>query len=833
MENNKKKNDLGAQLGNFMVKWKWPVLIATIILAVLTASGLQHAGFNNDYRVFFSKENPQLKAFDALQKKYTKDDNVYIVIEPKNGKVFDREVLVAIEELVDSAWQTPYSSRVDAITNYQFTKAEADDMFVEDLISGAAEKSDAAIKEAEQNALADPILKHRLINDDGSLTGVNIVIKKPEAEEYLAIQAEKKRAAEALGIEVVTYPDVETEVAAFVRNQVSLLKEKHPSIDTHLSGVVMLSNAFAEAANQDLSTLIPAMYGIIILTLILLVLYNTGFLKGFFGKFKSVSTALSATIATVIILLFSIFGGVGIMSYLGVELTSVSVSAPTMILTLAVADSIHILITMLQGMRNGLSKNAAIIESMRVNFMPVFITSATTVVGFLTMNFSDSPPFQDLGNIAATGVGLAFFYSITLMPALLSILPMWVKVKEGTSTISNGSFLDKIADFVIGNRRAVFLGSVALTGVFIFIASRNVLNEQFVEYFDDRIEFRRATDYMAENLTGIYTIEFSVSANEEGGISNPEYLNTLQGFETWFENNEKVVHVNSYTDVARKVNKSMHGDDPNENKLPDNREEAAQYLLLYEMSLPFGLDLNNQINVDKSETRFVATVDNITATELIELSEGGEKWLDEHGIKGESNLGISTAIMFAHLTQRQIYSMAEGGLWAILLISIVLMIAMRSVKFGLLSIIPNIVPVAMAFGVWYFLSGQITSGLAIVFSMTIGIVVDDTVHLFSKYLRARREQNKSPEEAIRYAFSTVGMAIITTTIVLSAGFFILGQSAFAMNSGMALLTAITIIIALIIDLVFLPVLILAIDKKKKKRALIPKTDKGEIAISTT
>ena len=808
------KADQGSRFGALLLKWRWSVLLASILIAVIAASGLRYAGFNNDYRVFFGEDNPELKAFDALQKKYTKDDNVYVVIEPKDGKVFQRDVLIAIEEFVDSAWQTPYSSRVDAITNYQFTKAEGDDMFVDDLISNSSEKSEEDIRIAERNALDDPILKHRLINEDASLAGVNIVIKKPEIIEYRAIQAERKREADSLGYEVATYTDVETEIAAFVRNQVKLLKEKHPNIDTHLSGMVMLSNAFGEAATSDLSTLIPAMYLVIVLTLILLVLFNTGFLNGFAGKIKSIITVLSIVVATVLVLFFSILGGVGIMSYLGVELTSVSVSAPTMILTLAVADSIHILISMLQGMRNGLNKNKAILESFRINLLPVFITSATTVVGFLTMNFSDSPPFKDLGNIAAVGVGLAFFFSVTLLPVLLSILPIWVKPKDKTLQQNHVSWLDRLADFVIFNRRKLLGGSMVLIAMLVFFASKNVMNEQFVEYFSEDIEFRRATDYMAENLTGIYTIEFSVGSGEEGGISNPDYLKTLQEFENWFESNEKVVHVNTYTDVALKVNRSMHGDDPNHYKLPDSREEAAQYLLLYEMSLPFGLDLNNQINVDKSETRFVATVDNITAAELIKMSEDGAQWLSDHGIEGESNLGTSTAMMFAHLTQRQVISMTQGGVWAIILISIVLMIALLSFKFGLLSVFPNVLPIASAFGVWYFVSGEITSGLAIVFSVTIGIVVDDTVHLFSKYLRARREKNSTPEEAVRYAISTVGMAIVVTTIVLSSGFFILGQSSFAMNSGMAQLTAITIIIALLIDLILLPPLILAVDKMK-------------------
>jgi len=813
MKNKEAHLTFGSRWGEFILKYRWLVLLLTIALAIVTSSGMQHASFNNDYRVFFSKDNPQLKAYDALQKKYTKDDNVYIIIEPKKGKVFQKEVLLAVEELVEAAWQTPYSSRVDAITNYQFTKAEGDNMFVEDLLSDVGQKSTEDIANAKRNALSDPILMHRLINEDASLTGVNIVIKKPEADEYLKIQADKKHEADSLGLTVTTFPDIETEVAAFVRNEVKLIEEKYPNVNTHLSGVLMLSNAFAEAANTDVSTLIPGMYMVIIFTLILLVLMYTGFLSGILGKLKSILSAVNITIATVLVLIFSILGGVGIMSYLGLQLTAISVSAPTMILTLAVADSIHLLITVLQTMRNGLSKIGAIRESLRINFVPVFITSATTVLGFLTMNFSDAPPYQDLGNIAAIGVGLAFLYSVTLFPIVLSFLPLWVKEKSGEEKASGG-FLERLAETVILRKRAMLLASVAVIGCMIFFATRNQMNEQFVEYFDDRIEFRKDTDFMAENLTGIYTVEFSVGASEKGGISNPKYLQTLQEFEEWFEKDEKVVHVNSYTDVARKVNMSMHGDDPAEYKLPDNREEAAQYLLLYEMSLPFGLDLNNQINVDKSESRFIVTLENVTANEMIAFSENGEQWLNDHEIKGESNIGISTSIMFAHLTQRQIKSMSQGGLWAILLISIVLMIAFRSFKFGAMSILPNILPIAAAFGIWFFINGQITSGLAIVFSVTIGIVVDDTVHLFSKYLRARRELGKSPEEAIKYAFKTVGVAIITTTLVLSAGFFILAQSAFAMNSGMALLTAITIIIALIIDLLFLPALILLIDKTK-------------------
>jgi len=784
-------------------------------------------------------------------------------------------------------------------------------MFVEDLISDLDSKTEADIKKAEQIALHEPILKNRLINADGSFTGINIVVKKPDEVEYQFDNAFKKHIIDSLNLtnvnlieylttkdilrdlerstdiisldqlllakengaqitasqdvlagfikadkvfaanvdkeiaykytdinhakaghepvvfeksimitarNLVVYENSEIEIASFVRREVAKLEHKFPVVKTRLSGVIMLSNAFAEAAGKDLATLIPGMYLTIIITLIIFVLVLSGFRKGGRGKIQSLVSSVTTTFSTVVVLLLSILGAVGMVSTLGIKFTSVSISAPTMILTLAVADSIHILMTMLQSMKKGMNKKEAIIESIRVNFLPVFITSATTVVGFLTMNFSDSPPFRDLGNTAAIGVGLAWFLSITILPALLAILPAWVKIDEKKEE-GGGSLMLKLADFVIAKNKPLFAGSILVTVLLIFFASKNELNEQFVEYFDDSIEFRRDTDFLTENLTGIYNVEFSLSAGEAGGINNPDYLNKITEFEHWYKNHEvwkdKIIHINTYGDITKKVNKSMHGDDEAYYQMPQNREEAAQYLLLYEMSLPFGLDLNNQINVDKSETRFTITLTNITATEFIAIAADGKQWLDNHGIDGGTNEGTSTGIMFANLTQRQIYSMAEGGIWAIFLISLVLIFALKSFRFGVISIIPNIIPVAISFGFWYFMNGQITSGLAIVFSMTIGIVVDDTVHLFSKYLRARRENKASVEDAIRYAFKTVGTAIITTTVVLTAGFLILSQSAFAMNSGMAKLTALTIVVALIVDLFFLPSLLIAIEKKAK------------------
>jgi hypothetical protein len=258
----------------------------------------------------------------------------------------------------------------------------------------------------------------------------------------------------------------------------------------------------------------------------------------------------------------------------------------------------------------------------------------------------------------------------------------------------------------------------------------------------------------------------------------------------------------------------MHGDDPTYYRVPENRELAAQYLLLYEMSLPFGLDLNNRINIDKSATRFIITLEDVTAEDIKQVAANGEQWLKENAPDYMFSYGSGPSVMFANITGKQINSMIKGTLIALVLISFMMIFALRNLKIGLISLIPNLMPAIIGFGLWGIMIGRVDAGLSIVMGMTLGIVVDDTVHFLSKYLRARRERNLSPDDAIRYAFHTVGKALIVTTFIISAGFFILSFSSFAMNSNMAKLTTIVIGIALLADFLFLPTLLMKMEGVK-------------------
>ncbi len=399
------------KLSGFVGKNPFWVILVCIAFTLVAGIGSQKLEFKNDYRVFFSEENPQLTAFESMQKVYNKSDNVSFVVVPKSGDVFTAKHLASIKQLTKESWQVPYSTRVDSVTNFQYTYAEEDDMIVEDLVMSTKNLTSEQLNHIKQIAVNEPLLVNKLISEKAHVSVVNVTIQFP-------------------GIN----PMAETpEVARSVRAIKEKFLAQYPDVDVYLSGMVMMNTSFGEASIGDSSTLIPLMFLVVIVTIGLLLRTITG------------------TISTVLIIVMSIATTMGLAGWLGFYMTGPTTSAPTMIMTLAVADCIHILTSMFYEMRQGADKRTAIARSIKINLQPIFLTSITTAVGFLSMNFSDSPPFRDLGNLVALGVMLAFVFSVTIFPALLTVLPVRVKTQPEDKIDTMG----KLADFVIGKRKAL------------------------------------------------------------------------------------------------------------------------------------------------------------------------------------------------------------------------------------------------------------------------------------------------------------------------------------------------------------------------------------------
>ena len=756
-------------LADAMIRWRWIVILATILTTVGFAMGMPRLAFDTNYRAFFSDENPELSAFETFQATYTKNDNFLIVIRPADGNVFSRTTLAAVEEITEAGWQVPYAIRVDSITNFQHTWANGDNLIVEDLVRDAHSLSDAQLSERSAVALNEPLLRNQLITEDASVTAVNIVLQYPE-------------------LNAMEVP----EAVAVVRDLRDRIEADYPDIDIALSGISMMNNAFMESGMGDMATLVPLMY-LVLLAIMMIAIRSW-----------------SGTLATFFLILFSSIVAMGSGGFLSIGLTPVSASAPTIVLTLAIADSIHILMSMRQRMRDGLAKRDAIVDAVRINFLAVTITSLTTVIGFMALNLSDSPPFGHLGTMTAAGIVAAWLLSLTFLPAIVSLLPMKASPRKADGRDATAR-MGQLADFVTRRSRTVLIATTAASAALIALIPTLQFNDQWVEYFSPSLEVRQDNDTALESF-GLYPIEFSVPASGPGGVSDPVYLERLEAFAQWARQQENVTHVYSITDIMRRLNRNMHEDDPAYFRIPEDRALAAQYLLLYELSLPYGLDLNDRINIDKSATRLTVTLDNVTTRETKDFLDAAEAWLANNTPDYMHTSATGAQVMFAYVAERNVNSMISGNILAILAIGLVMVMALRSFRLGLLSLVPNTLPILTTFGTWALLVGTVGFSVAAVGAVSLGIVVDDTVHFLTKYRRARIERGATTAEAVRYAFETVGMAVVINTIILAAGFAVLAMSTFKLNADMGLLTALAIVFALVLDFLLLPALLVELSK---------------------
>ena len=316
----------------------------------------------------------------------------------------------------------------------------------------------------------------------------------------------------------------------------------------------MLNNAFSESAKSDMKILIPISFALMFLILALLI------------------GGISGTFCTILVIALSIMTAMGLGGHFGLPISPPSSSAPIIILTVSIANCVHMLVTISHNLRNGMQKNEAIQESLRVNLQPIFLASLTTALGFLTMNFSEVPPFQHLGNFVAMGVLTSFVLSITFLPALMSLLPISSKRVSN----NNDTAMTKLGDFVVKRRTPLLWGMTVMVLILLSGLPRNELNDIFVHYFDKRTVFRTDTDFLTKNLTGINSIEYSLKSGEPGGISEPKFLHDVEAFANWYRQQPETIHVNTFTDIMKRLNKNMHGDDQSMYRLPTERDLSAQ-----------------------------------------------------------------------------------------------------------------------------------------------------------------------------------------------------------------------------------------------------------------
>jgi len=756
-------------VSRWLVRYRNYMVAFSFVILAIAALGIPKLGFNGDFKAMFGEENTELKILEGIENTYLQADNVIVLIKPAEGDVFERKNLHLIQDLTESLWETPYSIRIDSLTGYNRSHSSDDTFYVNPLIDDIDSLTDADIESIRQYARTDAYIKKGLVSQDELVTSMVVTLALPD--------------------DPITRLPAVTELVAHLNALTARVQEENPGLEIHFMGGPSMEAAMVEIVQFDLQRLLPLTVLICFVVLGVLLRSSVSVL----GTLFIIVTANTLTM--------------GIAGWMGYDLTPTSMMAPIMVLILAMADSIHVLTQYILYFRQGKSREEAMSKSIASNFMPILLTSITTAIGFLGMNFSESPSFHDFGNITAMGVLFAFLLTMILLPGVVLLFPMTPTDKPLPLT----PFMIGFSRLVVKhNKASLWIVGLSLPVICAFIP-QNELNDDIVAYFDEGTSFRDSVDFANEHLSGFQYILYSLDSGEESYVNDPDFLNQVDEFSVWLRSQNNVAHVFSYNDIIKNLNKAFNNDDPAFNKVPESRELAAQYLLLYEMSIPAGNDLTRDINASRSSLRLMVSLNTMTNNELTELDARAQQWLRDNAPELETP-GGSRSLMFANLGKKIVVSMISGSMFAMILITLVILVGLGSAKYGIISLVPNIFPAAVVYGVWGMLVGEVNQAAAMTFSISIGLVVDDTVHFLSKYMKARKA-GKTSEDSIEYAFTTAGSALLVTSVAISSGMAMLMFSSFAPNVTTAVMLVSIVMVALLLDFIFLPPILLLFDSR--------------------
>lgn len=755
------------------------VLCVVALLVCISALGVLKLTFTSDFRAYFSDANPQLRAFEAMETRFSRQDSLFVLVSSERS-LFDAQTLDVIADLTDTGWRLPYVTRVDSLTNFQYTDVIDDDLLIDNFYTHSSEVMDDTSDNSARNkpfaelqaiATSDPDMLLKLVSADGRVTGINLTLNLPKADSAAA----SEQAVEA------------------ARQWLAPYRNAYPELRFDLGGSATSNVTMGEAIAQDISSLLIISFAVMLI--IMLVLLRT----------------LSGVMLVTALIGMSVLITMGLFGWLGYQLTPPTGFVPTAVMTIAVADTIHILVSYYFYLRSGEQREQALMNAMRLNFAPVFITSITTMVGVLALNTSDSPPYRDMGNMIALGVMIAWALTITFLPAILALLPAPARFGRQGQVM----WADRLANAVIRHHKVLLVGMMAVVLGCASLVNRNVITERWHEFFDESFEVRQTIDRLDESLKGLHVLYFVADAERADGINDPEFLRQLDHFAQWLRQQPEVVHVTALSDTLKRLNQQLHGNNADWYRVPDRADAAAQYLLLYELSLPMGLGLDTTLTPDRSATRLSASLRRTDSAAIRDLENRSSEWAAANtpALNVRETTGLD--VVFANLTHRNVSAMLEGTGLALIVISLLMIAALRSWQMGLISMVPNVFPALMAYGLWGVLQGHIDTATSVVACLSLGIVVDDTVHFLSKYNHARTTLGKNVEDAIRYAFHTVGVALLITSAILVGGFTVMEFSHFNPSRSMGLLLALTIAVALVIDFLLLPPLLLLADRRKQ------------------
>ena len=743
------------------------IIISLLILAGL-AQGLSKINFNPDINVFFPENDTLTTSHLSIEDTYSSMDNAVIGIGVKEGTVFTNEVLSLIEDLTERAWKTPHSLRVDSLSNYSYVSADGDDLYIEPFLEGSSTYDLKTLKEKELIIEEEELAYGAIISKDKKTSLINIVFDPPRK-------------------------DIESEYQESLNYVLGFLEEarkNHPEVDLIISGIVYMEYQSPMLLKAQMPKLMPSAILVILLTLFLLL------------------RSLVAVAGSFLVILMSVVSAMGSIGFMSGDIAQPFIMVPILIATLAVADCVHLFTLYFQNLDSSRKSKEAMLESLKLNLQPLFLTSLTTAIGFLSLNLAPVEPLRGIGNGVAVGVFLAFIFTVLLLAPIVS----YFNVKQSKNINFQKNIARKLGRFSIKNYKRLLVIVPVISCFLMAFIPLNKTNDNPLEFYSERYTTSAAdSKWISQRIGGTFPVSYEL--NSQGIVSDPEFLREVDKFSEWLASNKEVLHVSSLSKIMKNLNKTLHGKQEEWNIIPTEPDLSAQYLFFYEMSLPYGLDLTNSISQNKESIKLVASLKELGSLEYREFAKRVENYASQNMPEDMVSIGTGTRPIFAFLSNMLITQLIYALGIGIVLITATIILFFRSLRYGMLTSVTNLLPIGVAFGIWAIVSGEISMLVGIGMGTTLGIIVDFTVHFLSKYLHARRQKNLSAEEAVEYAFETVGFALIITSFSLILGFLVLLQAFFIPIHGFVLFSSIAFLSALIIDLLLFPALLITWDKR--------------------
>jgi predicted RND superfamily exporter protein len=767
MEMSNANRKRGDRFVDGIVAHPWRTLLLGLALLGVLAPNAAKVKPDFSYRVWFHDDDPLIVAFDAFERRFGNDEATLVVLHSPSG-IFDGESIAVVQEMTAAMWKVHDVIRVDSIANFNWVHAEEDDIIVEPLIPDDQELTAELLAARAKLALGHETLPGWLISKDGK-TALLMAAMKPSfggSPDYIRIVKEFREMA-----------------AGF---------EGRGDHEIYLTGGPFVNDAFREINDQDLGRILPT---VMLLTIL--------FLLALFRRVAGVVLALVVVALTAV----STFAFSGI---LGIPFNNMTSIVPQILLAVGVADAVHVLVTFFDDLRRTGDRRKAARHALRKNLQPTMLTSVSTAIGFFAFSTAAVAPISQLGILAGIGTLLAWVYTYFVFGPLIILLPLKARGKQRTAADEASPRGVAFAAWLQAKRTPIIaVSAVVCVGAGI-TASTNEVNSDAYAYFRDDAALNIAAHFLEDNLGGSVPTEIVVDSGKEEGFKDPAFLEKVEAFQAWVEEKPYVTSTVSLVDILKSMNRSLHGGKQEHYKLPDTREGIAQQHLLYTMSLPPGMDLNDRVSVKNDALRISSMWDlhdskRVCAAidEMIEKAKG--MGLDVM-ITGKTQL-------WQRMNPAVVRAFAVSLTTAIILMSLLMMLVFRSPGLGLLAIIPNGAPLLIGGGLLAAIGQHLDAGTVLVFSVCLGIAVDDTVHFLSNFNRLRGEGHE-PESAIAHILTHTAPALCITTIVLVSAFGAFVQGQFIPLRNFGIMVAFILSVALLTDLTLLPALLLRREVKE-------------------